>query len=454
MRKIPLHFQILIGLFLGLACGIITIKAGWSGDFVMDYIAPFGIIFINSLKMIAAPLVFASLIVGIANLGDITKLSRIGGKTILIYMTTTVVAISIGLILVNLIKPGKMLPVEVRNELMSTYGEQATSQSEAAENISQQSPLQPIVDMIPENIFMALSNNSAMLQVVFVALLIGIALLQIPKKKGKTVIRFFDGLNDVIIKIVEYIMITAPYGVFALMASLIVEITGDNPDRAVDLLLALLWYSLTVLGGLAIMILLVYPSLLKLFSKISYQRFFKGIRPAQLLAFTTSSSSATLPVTMRQVENELGVSEEVSSFVLPLGATVNMDGTSLYQGVAAVFIAQALGMDLNLGQQLMIVLTATLASIGTAGVPSAGIVMLVIVLESVGVPAAGIALILAPDRILDMCRTVVNITGDCTTTMIVASTEGELSDELVRKSNPITMMSEDKEQELLKQNKL
>lgn len=230
----------------------------------------------------------------------------------------------------------------------------------------------------------------------------------------------------------------APIGVFALMASLIVEIAGDNPDSAIQLLLALLKYSLVVLGGLFIMTLAVYPLILKAFTKVKYREFFRAIRPAQLLAFSTSSSSATLPVTMKQVEEELGVSEEVSSFVLPLGATVNMDGTSLYQGVAAVFIAQALGMELTLSQQLMIVLTATLASIGSAGVPGAGLIMLIIVLESIGVPAAGIALIIAPDRILDMFRTVVNITGDAVVCTVVASTEGELPDGLIRKSNPFT----------------
>jgi Na+/H+-dicarboxylate symporter len=222
------------------------------------------------------------------------------------------------------------------------------------------------------------------------------------------------------------------------MASLIVDITGDNPDSAVELLLALLKYSLVVLGGLFLMILLFYPMILKIFTKVKYMDFFKAIRPAQLLAFTTSSSSATLPVTMRQVEKEIGVSEEISSFVLPLGATINMDGTSLYQGVAAVFIAQALGFDLSISQQLMIVLTATLASIGTAGVPGAGIIMLIIVLESIGVPSAGIALILAPDRILDMFRTIVNVTGDAMVCTVVASTEGELPEGLIRKSNPLT----------------
>jgi Na+/H+-dicarboxylate symporter len=278
----------------------------------------------------------------------------------------------------------------------------------------------------------SLADNASMLQVVFVALLMGVALLYIPKEKGKTVVRFFDGLNDIIIKIVEFIMMLAPYGVFALLASLIVELGGSNPDKAFDILYALLWYAGTVLLGLVLMIMVVYPLILKLFTKVKYSHFFKAIRPAQLLAFSTSSSAATLPVTMERVEKELGVSEEVSSFVLPLGATINMDGTSLYQGVAAVFIAQALGLGLSIGQQLMIVFTALLASIGTAAVPSAGLVMLVIVLQAIGVPTAGLALILAPDRILDMCRTVVNITGDATVATVVASTEGGLPQQLVR----------------------
>ena len=311
---------------------------------------------------------------------------------------------------------------------MALYDSNVTSRTSAAESLKNQSPLQPVVDMVPENIFAAASNNGSMLQVVFFALLVGIALLQIPAKKGTPVIAFFDGLNDVIIKIVGFIMLLAPYGVFALMASLIVEITGEDPDSALSLLLALLKYSLVVLFGLALMVLLVYPLILKVFTKINYLDFFRALRPAQLLAFSTSSSSATLPVTMKQVEEELGVSEEVSSFVLPLGATINMDGTCLYQGVAAVFIAQALGLDLSISQQLMIVLTATLASIGSAGVPGAGLIMLIIVLESIDVPAAGLALILAPDRILDMFRTVVNVTGDAMVCSVVAASEGELSE--------------------------
>ncbi|MFC4870438.1 dicarboxylate/amino acid:cation symporter [Negadavirga shengliensis] len=437
-KKIPLHTQIIIGLLLGLITGLAVVKLGISPGFVLDYIKPIGTIFINGLKMIAVPLVLASLIVGVSNLGDVTKLSRIGGKTIATYVFTTALSVSIGLLIVNIFNPGKSLPADTRDNLMAIYDDTAGSKTSQAELIKEQSPLQPLVDMVPENFFQATTDNGSMLQVVFFAIIVGIALLQVPKKKAEPVIAFFDGFNDVVIKIVGFIMVIAPYGVFALMASLIVEITGDNPDSAVALLLALLKYSLVVLGGLFFMILVVYPGILKLFTKVKYQDFFRAIRPAQLLAFTTSSSAATLPVTMKQVEEEIGVSEEVTSFVLPLGATINMDGTSLYQGVAAVFIAQALGMDLSLTQQLMIVMTATLASIGTAGVPGAGIIMLIIVLESIGVPAAGIALILAPDRILDMFRTIVNVTGDAMVCTVVASTEGELPDGLIRKGNPLT----------------
>jgi Na+/H+-dicarboxylate symporter len=438
LKKIPLHTQIIIGLVLGLIFGLVVIRTSLPNSFTLDYIKPFGTIFINGLKMIAVPLVLASLIVGVSNLGDISKLSRIGGKTIGIYLLTTVIAVSIGLILVNVFQPGKSLPVETRESLMSLYEGDAGSKVGQAAELQKQSPLQPLVEIVPDNFFKATTDNSAMLQVVFFAILVGIALLQISKDKADPVIRFFDGLNEVIIQIVNYIMMIAPYGVFALMASLIVEIAGENPDSAVQLLMALLKYSLVVVGGLLIMVLIIYPVILMAFTKVKYKDFFKAIRPAQLLAFSTSSSSATLPVTMKQVEEELGVSEEVSSFVLPLGATVNMDGTSLYQGVAAVFIAQALGMELSITQQLMIVLTATLASIGSAGVPGAGLIMLIIVLESIGVPAAGIALIIAPDRILDMFRTVVNVTGDAAVCTVVASTEGELPEGLIRKSNPFT----------------
>jgi Na+/H+-dicarboxylate symporter len=438
LKKIPLHTQIIAGLILGLIFGLTVIRTDIPSSWTIDYIKPVGTIFINGLKMIAMPLVLASLIIGVSNLGDISKLSRIGGKTIITFILTTVVAITVGLTLVNVFKPGKSLPVETRESLMALYEGDVSTKSDAAAKFQDQSPLQPIVDMVPENFFLATTDNAAMLQVVFFAIIAGIALLQIPKSKAAPVIAFFDGFNDVIIQIVNYIMLIAPYGVFALMASLIVEIAGDNPDSAFDLLYALLKYSLIVLGGLFFMMLVVYPLLLKSFTRVPYLQFFKSIRPAQLLAFSTSSSSATLPVTMKIAEEELGVSEEISSFVLPLGATINMNGTSLYQSVAAVFIAQALGMELSFSQQLMIVLTSTLAAIGSAGVPGAGLIMLIVVLESIGVPAAGIALIMAPDRILDMFRTVINVTGDIVVTTVVASTEGELPEGLLRKSNPFT----------------
>jgi len=426
MKKIPLHTKIIIGLILGLVYGMVSIQMGWSAEFVINWIKPFGTIFVRALKMIAVPLVLASLIIGVANIGDISKLSRMGGKTLGIFLLTTIFAILIGLVLVNTIKPGKKLPIETRENLMALYTTTAESKAFVAEQLSGTSKLQPLVDMIPENIVLAASDNGSMLQVVFFAIIVGIALLQIPKQKGEPVVKFFDGLNDVIIKIVDYIMIVAPYGVFALISSLIIELAGDDPNKAWELLIALLWYSVTVIVGLFIMLLIVYPFMVQMFSKIKYINFFKGLRPAMLLGFSTSSSSATLPVTMERTEKHLGVSEQVCSFVLPLGATINMNGTSLYQAVAAVFIAQALGIELSISAQIMIVLTATLAAVGSAGVPGAGMVMLVIVLESVGIPTAGIALIVAPDRILDMVRTTVNLTGDSAVAVIVASTENEL----------------------------
>ena len=427
LKKLPLHTQIIIGLILGLAFGLVSIKTGMPKWITLDYIKPIGTIFINGLKMIAMPLVLASLIIGVSNLGDISKLSRIGGRTLFLFLITTVISISIGLGLVNLFQPGAALPDSTRENLMALYEGDAGKRAESAAQLQDQSPLQPIVDMVPQNFFLATTNNAAMLQVVFFALLAGIALLQIPRSKAEPVMAFFDGFNEVITQIVNYIMVIAPYGVFALMASLIVEIAGDNPDSAVTLLLALLKYSLIVLAGLFTVMLVVFPLLLKFMTNVPVGHFFRAIRPAQLLAFSTSSSNATLPVTMKLTQEELGISENISSFVLPLGATVNMNGTSLYQSVAAVFIAQALGMELTFGQQVMIVLTSTLAAIGSAGVPGAGLIMLIVVLESIGVPAAGIALIMAPDRILDMFRTVINVTGDVVVTAVVASKEGEIS---------------------------
>ena len=424
--KLELHWKIIIGLVLGLIFGVLAAANSWGG-FTTNWIAPFGKIFINLLKLIAVPLVLSSLITGVASLSDLKKLSRIGGKTITIYIVTTAISVTIGLVSVNLLKPGDTVPEDMKVKLQETYKSAASGKLEAADQIKERRPLQPIVDMVPSNFFSSASNNRNMLQVVFEALIIGIALIQIPKNKAKPVLDFMEGINDLVIKLVDNIMLMAPIGVFALIADTITSIAGDNLSNVLELLSALGFYMLVVIIGLIIQMVFTYTALLKIFSNMSLKKFYQGIAPAQLLAFSTSSSAATLPVTMERCEDELGVSEEVSSFVLPLGATINMDGTALYQAVAAVFIAQTLGMDLTLGAQLTIVLTAVLASIGTAAVPGAGIIMLIIILEAIGVPSAGIALILGVDRILDMMRTVTNVTGDASVAVAVASSEGQIS---------------------------
>ena len=425
MFKMQLHWQIIIGLLLGLVFGIISTFAGW-GQFTMDWIAPFGTIFIRLLKFIAVPLVLTSLITGVASLSDLKKLSRIGGKTISIYVVTTAISVTIGLVTVNLLQPGNKVPYEMQEKLQKTYESDASYRTDNAQQVKERGPLQLLIDMVPSNFFEAASNNRNMLQIVFISLLIGIGLVQIPKKRSKPVLDIFEGLNDVIIKLVDIIMLIAPLGVFSLIAQTINKVAGDDPQQVAELLGALGFYMFAVIIGLIIHMSITYTSLLKLYVKMPLRTFFTGIGPAQLLAFSTSSSGATLPVTMERCEDELGVSEEVSSFVLPLGATINMDGTALYQAVAAVFISQAIGLDLTLLDQLTIVLTTVLASIGTAAVPGAGIIMLVIILEAIGVPSTGIALILGVDRILDMLRTVINVTGDATIAITIASSEGQL----------------------------
>ncbi|WP_027136543.1 dicarboxylate/amino acid:cation symporter [Gaetbulibacter saemankumensis] len=419
MKKLALHWQILLGMALGVVFGLLMSTFDGGREIIQDWIKPFGNIFINSLKLIAVPLILASLIKGVSDLKDISKLSKMGGRTIGIYIITTVVAVSIGLLVVNTIKPGNSISEETRLELVSSYEAEAGSKIAAAEKQKESGPLQALEDLVPSNIFRAASDNGNMLQVIFFAIFFGIGLILIPEEKAKPVKDFFDGFNEVILKLIDIIMLAAPYGVFALLAALIVE------SPSVDLFKALGWYGLCVILGLGLMIF-VYVMLVYVFTKTSPKTFFDGIAPAQLLAFSTSSSAATLPVTMERVEEHLGVEEEVTSFVLPIGATINMDGTSLYQAVAAVFIAQAFGMDLSFSVQLGIIATATLASIGSAAVPGAGMVMLVIVLAQAGIPEAGLALIFAIDRPLDMCRTAVNVTGDASVSMIVAKSIGKL----------------------------
>ncbi|MDC1378067.1 dicarboxylate/amino acid:cation symporter [Flavobacteriaceae bacterium] len=421
MKKLALHWKILIGMALGVIFGIILSLVEGGDAFIGNYIKPFGTIFINLLKLIAVPLILASLIKGISDLKDISKLSQMGGRTIVTYLITTLTAVSIGLILVNVIKPGKSISTDTRLELIEAYSTDTKAKQEAAAKQQESGPLQALVDVVPSNIFLAASNNRNMLQVIFFALFFGIGMILLAEKKVKPVKKFFDSFNDIILKLIDLIMLAAPYGVFALLAALVVE------APSFELFQALALYAFTLLLGLAIMIV-VYMLIVRIFTKKKISFFMKGIAPAQLLAFSTSSSAATLPVTMECVEENLGVDKEVASFVLPIGATINMDGTSVYQGVAAVFIAQAFGLDLSLSAQLGIVFTATLASIGTAAVPSAGIVMLVIVLAQAGIPEAGLALIFAIDRPLDMCRTIVNVTGDAAVSMIVGKSIGKLKD--------------------------
>ncbi len=417
--KLALHWKIAIGMILGVLFGIAMKNLQMVG-LVTDWVKPFGTIFINLLKMIAVPLIVVSLLTGLADLKDISKLSKLGGRTVSLYLFTTVTAVAIGLVLANIIKPGSYINDASRDTLLASFTGDANTKIEMAATAKNQGPLQPLVDIVPENFFQALTDNASMLKVILFTILLGIGIILVDEKKSKPVVDFFKGLNEVILKLIDIIMLAAPIGVFALMATLMVEI----PDFST--LAALMIYGLTVLSGLLIMTYIVYPTILYSFAKVGPKRFFSAIAPAQLLAFSTSSSAATLPVTLERVTEHLGVDEEVSSFVLPLGATVNMDGTSLYQAVAAVFIAQAMGIHLDLTTQLMIVVTATLASIGSAAVPSAGMVMLVIVLGQAGIPEAGLALIFAIDRPLDMCRTVVNVTSDSTVAAIVGNSVGKL----------------------------
>ncbi|GFZ84795.1 glutamate:proton symporter [Aquaticitalea lipolytica] len=465
MKNLALHWKILIGMVLGIIWALLSSSMGWS-SFTINWIDPFGTIFINLLKLIAVPLVLFSIIGGVANIGDPKSLGRMGGKTLLIYLTTTVFAISLGLILVNTVKPGKLIDEQSRIDNRINYEIWAASQGhtikdginylhdpaffkraqeiteltksdlkevsvadklEKAEKQKNTSPLQPLIDIVPDNFFYSLSNNGLMLQIIFFAIFFGVCVLFIPEEQSKPVLNLVNGVNEVFLKMVDLVMQAAPFFVFALLAGVVSKMAGDDIGKVVEIFKGLSWYSLTVLVGLLLMIFVVYPLIMKTFvKKIPYTGFFKAMSPAQTLAFSTSSSAATLPVTMECVEENLGVNKKVSSFVLPIGATVNMDGTSLYQAVAVIFLAQMHMIDLTIGQQLTVVLTTTLASIGSAAVPSAGLVMLIIVLNSVGLNPAWIAIIFPVDRILDMFRTVVNVTGDATVCTIIADGENML----------------------------
>lgn len=461
-KGIALHWKIIIGLILGIIWAVISSFLGWA-DFNIKWIDPFGTIFINLLKLIAVPLVLFSIISGITSMGDASTLGKIGLKTLAWYLCSIVFAIAIGLGIVNFFEPGKTLDENTRLDnrikyelwaqennikvkdarcvsclpenkertrqiadlLHTEITDAAVSQNlTSAKKVKEEGPLQALIDMFPENVFFSLSNNSLMLQVIVFAIFFGICIISLPADTMAPVKSLISGTNDIFLKMVDIIMKGAPYFVFALLAGTISKIAGNDPGKVVEIFKGLGWYSLCVVLGLSIMLFLVYPVVVSLWTKkIKYMDFLRGMSAAQTLAFSTSSSAATLPVTFECVENNLKVDHKISSFVLPIGATVNMDGTSMYQAIATVFLAQFHMIDLDLSQQLIIVLTATLASIGTAAVPSAGLVMLIIVLQSVGLNPAWIAIIFPIDRILDMCRTIVNITGDAAVATIIAHSE-------------------------------
>jgi len=465
MKKLALHWKIIIGLVFGIIWAFLASYLGLN-EFTKNWIDPFGVIFIRMLKFIAVPLVLFSIMSGIAGLKDVSKLGRLGAKTLGLYLITTVTAVSIGLLLVNLIQPGSFVDEESRIKNRLSYetwadengieikdgkyfttdpdyasyrsensriiaDDKSMTKAEAKLKTAQASkddgPLQFLVDMVPDNIVKSISNNGLMLQVIFFAIFFGLCLAVVPDEKVRVLKSFIEGTNEVFLKMVDIVMQAAPFFVFALMAGVLSKM-ADTPAEVFEIFKGLGSYSITVVIGLAFMIFVFYPLIAKTVIKpLTYTGFFKRISPSQFLAFSTSSSAATLPVTMECVEENIGVSRNITGFVLPIGATVNMDGTSLYQAVAVIFLAQLHYVDLSFAQQVTIVLTATLASIGSAAVPSAGLVMLIIVLQSVGLNPLWIAIIFPVDRILDMCRTVVNVTGDATVSSVIAKTENELN---------------------------
>lgn len=422
MKKLALHWKIIIGLVLGVLFGLSLTQVSGGKEFTVNWVKPFGTIFVNLLKLIAIPLIMGSLIKGVSDLKDISKFKSMGIRTVVIYVFTTLVAIVIGLSLVNIIKPGEGISKETVQTLKESYADDSSllEKLKTADSQKSKGPLSFLEDLAPQNIIKAMGDNKNMLQVITFTLFLGVCLLLIDEEKAKPLKDFFDSLNEVILKMIDVIMLFAPYAVFALLASVIVT------SNDVNILLALLKYASVVIAGLAVMVVF-YCSCIFFILKKSPFWFLKNIAPAQLLAFSTSSSAATLPVTMDRVEEGLGVKKEVASFVLPVGATINMDGTSLYQAVAAVFIMQVLWPEgLVFENQIIIIVTALLASIGSAAVPGAGMVMLIIVLDSIGFPKdllpIGLALIFAVDRPLDMLRTTINVTGDATVALLVNKT--------------------------------
>lgn len=423
MKRIPQYALILLGLVSGVTFALISVRLGIPARFTFDYVKPFGIIFLNALKLTAVPVIFSSLVVGIASIESTAKVSRMGARTLLLYTVTTAVAVALGLLISNIIHPGTSFPESVRHKLMTLYGEKAHADVFA---IQDQGPLVFITNLVPDNFFKPFIHNQNLLQIIIIAVVFGIAMLRIEKERRDAIVKFFASMNEILMEIMKLGMKLAPIGVFSLVSSMLIEVLDANSsDGMVDLIYSLVEYTLATIVGLSSMLLVVYPLLLKIFTRIKILDFLKGILPAQLVAFTTSSSAASLPVMIEHVEKKLKISEKVSRFVLPLGASINMDGSAMYLGITISFIAQALGIELSIVEQLSIVIYVTLSSIGVGGVPGAAIVTTTILLQLLNLPAAGIALVLIPERILDMCRTVVNVTGDAAVAVVVEKFERE-----------------------------
>ncbi len=422
-RRLALHTRILIGLGVGAVLGIgantfsasspaFNEKVLWVATYISD---PVGQVFLRMLFMVVVPLVFASLSLGVAQLGDLKKLGRIGLKVMLYFLLVSAIAVTIGLSLVNTIRPGVGFSPEIQAQLMETFGKEAEQKGQLAES-DQGFGVNTFVNIVPRNPIDAAAKTD-MLAVIFFALVFGIALTLIPREKSEPVQRLLDGLGEVIIRIVGFAMNLAPYAVAALIFS-------TTARFGWGVLKSLLWYAICVLVGLAVHQFLVYSILVKVFARINPLEFFRRITPVMVTAFSTSSSNATLPTSIKAAEEELGVPPQIAGFVLPLGATMNMNGTALFEGVTCVFIAQVFGIPLGIGEQLVVVLLSVLMAVGAAGVPGGSIPLLMIVLATIGVPPGGIAIILGVDRILDMSRTVPNVTGDLTCAAYIARTEG------------------------------
>ncbi len=412
-----LYTKISIGLIAGAIVGVGVNLLGWAdGIKVVQALQPVGDAFIKAITMIVIPLVVASLIVGVASLGDLRALGRMGGKTIAYYLCTTAIAVTIGIVLSNIIRPGARVAQESKDALLAAYGGQAEGSIELAQRAP--SIVDMLLSMIPSNPIEAAARGD-MLPLIIFTILFGAAASMLSPDKKQAFVGFFEGVNEVSMVVIHWIMLVAPYAVFALIAAVTARF-------GFDILKSLLVYSLTVVLGLLLHAYGTYALSVRFLGRLNPLDFYRRIREAQILAFSTSSSNATLPVTIQVAETKLGASTRVAGFVLPLGATINMDGTGLYQGVAVMFIAQVFGIDLHWTAQLTVVLTATLASVGAAGVPSAGIITLALVLQQANVPETGIALILGVDRILDMLRTAVNVTGDLSAAAFVARSENEL----------------------------